>query len=301
MTASTASRSARTAQNVALRRCHRAAIALGWLSARLFEKTCSPMVETPPRVNVLGVGVHTLNLSSAVAVLGRAVATRTKGYVCVTGVHGVSEAQSDPEFRAILNGALLNTPDGMPMVWIGRWNGFREMSRVYGPDLLLEVCRASEGAGWKHFFYGGGPGTADALADTLRARFPKLQVVGTNTPPFRPLNEFETVALQAEIARLQPDFMWIGLSTPKQERFMRANIDRLDVPVMLGIGAAFDLISGRVKQSPRWIQRSGFEWLFRLIQEPRRLWKRYLKNNPLFIGRLLLQLTGLRRYSLDFK
>src|SRR5271170_3069833 len=187
------------------------------------------MVETPPRVKVLGVGVHALNLASAVAVLGRAIATRTKGYVCVTGVHGVTEAQSDPDFRAILNGALLNTPDGMPMVWVGRWNGFREMSRVYGPDLLVDVCRASEETGWKHFFYGGGPGTADALADTLRARFPKLQIVGTHTPPFRPLNGAENAELKAQIARLQPDFMWIGLSTPKQERFMRAYLDQLDV------------------------------------------------------------------------
>ena len=259
------------------------------------------MVETPPRVNVLGIGVHALNLTSAVAVLGRAIATRTKGYVCVTGVHGVSEAQTDADFRTILNGALLNTPDGMPMVWVGHWYGHKEMSRVYGPDLLIDVCTASESAGWKHYFWGGGPGTADALAETLRARFPKLQVVGTNCPPFRPLNDAEMAELQAEITRLQPDIMWIGLSTPKQERFMRANIDKLDVPVMIGIGAAFDLISGRVKQSPRWIQRSGFEWLFRLLMEPRRLWKRYLKNNPLFVGRILLQFSGLRRYSLDYK
>jgi N-acetylglucosaminyldiphosphoundecaprenol N-acetyl-beta-D-mannosaminyltransferase len=248
---------------------------------------------------VLGIGVHALNLDSAEAVLGRALATRTKGYVCVSGVHGISEAQSDPDFRAILNGALLNTPDGMPMVWVGRWYGFREMSRVYGPDLLVQICAASEATGWKHYFYGGGPGTAEALADTLRARFPKLQVVGTHTPPFRPLNDAELADLKAEISRLQPDFMWIGLSTPKQERFMREHIDKLDVPVMLGIGAAFDLVSGRVRQSPRWIQRSGFEWLFRLILEPRRLWKRYLKNNPLFVGRILLQFTGLRRYSLN--
>jgi N-acetylglucosaminyldiphosphoundecaprenol N-acetyl-beta-D-mannosaminyltransferase len=253
----------------------------------------------PPRVNVLGVGVHALNLRSAVAVLQTAIESGTKGYVCVTGVHGVSEAQSDSSFRSILNHALLNTPDGMPMVWIGRGAGFRDMDRVYGPDLLLEVCRASESTGWKHFFYGGGPGTADSLAAVLQSKYPKLQVVGTHTPPFRPLTPAELTDLQAQVATARPDIIWVGLSTPKQENFMSANLDGLDVPVMIGIGAAFDLISGKVRQSPRWIQRTGFEWLYRLIQEPRRLWKRYLKNNPLFVWRMFLQLSGLRRYSID--
>lgn len=259
------------------------------------------MVITPPRINVLGIGIHELTLSSAVAVMGEAIATRTKGYICVTGVHGVSEAQSDPEFRSILNNAFLNTPDGMPMVWVGRLSGFRGIDRVYGPDLLIEVCTESEKKGWKHFFYGGAPGTADLLAETLKKRFPKLQIVGTHCPPFRPLNDAEMKELQEIVAKVQPDIMWIGLSTPKQERFMSANLARLDVPIMVGIGAAFDLVSGNVTQSPRWIQRSGFEWLFRLIQEPRRLWKRYLKNNPLFVGRIFLQFLGLKHYGLDSK
>lgn len=257
------------------------------------------MAVPPSRVNVLGVGVHALNLCSAVAVLQTAIETRSKGYVCVTGVHGVSEAQSDPAFRSILNRAFLNTPDGMPMVWLGRISGFRDMDRVYGPDLLLEVCQASESAGWRHFFYGGGPGTAEALAAVLQAKFPKLQIVGTHTPPFRPLTTVEFQAFQAQIAAARPDIIWVGLSTPKQENFMSSTIDSLDVPVMIGIGAAFDLISGKVRQCPRWIQRTGFEWLYRLIQEPRRLWKRYFKNNPLFVGRILLQLSGLRRYSIE--
>ena len=259
------------------------------------------MIDRPPRINVLGVGVHALTLDSAVALLGEAIKTRTKGYVCVTGVHGVCEAQTDPEFRAILNAAFLNTPDGMPMVWVGRCSGFSEVRRVYGPDLLLEVCQASESAGWRHYFYGGGPGTADALAATLLARFPKLQVVGTHCPPFRPLTAEESAALQEQIAALKPDIFWVGLSTPKQERFMSANLARLDVPIMIGIGAAFDLISGKVRQCPRWIRRLGFEWLYRLIQEPGRLWKRYLKNNPLFVARIFLQATGLKHYSLDSK
>jgi N-acetylglucosaminyldiphosphoundecaprenol N-acetyl-beta-D-mannosaminyltransferase len=257
------------------------------------------MAAPPPRVNILGVGVHALNLRSAVLVLQNAIASRTKGYVCVTGVHGVSEAQTDPAFRAILNHAFLNTPDGMPLVWIGRSSGHQEMERVYGPDLLLEVCKASQWTRWRHFFYGGGPGTAEALAAVLQSKFPRMQIVGTHTPPFRPLTPAELKEFQAQIAAVRPDIIWVGLSTPKQENFMASTLSSLDVPIMIGIGAAFDLISGKVRQSPRWIQRSGFEWLYRLIQEPRRLWKRYLKNNPLFVYRLFLQLTGLRRYPLD--
>ncbi len=204
------------------------------------------MTVPPPRVNILGVGVHALNLSSTIAVLQTAIANRTMGYICVTGVPGVCEAQADPAFRSILNHALLNTPDGMPMVWIGKKAGHREMDRVYGPDLLLEVCAASETTGWRTFFYGGVPGTAESLAAV-----------------------------------------------------MSSHLELRDVSVMIGIGADFDLVSGKVRQSPRWIQRSGFEWLYRLIQEPRRLWKRYFKNNPLFVWRLFLQKSGLRRYTIE--
>jgi N-acetylglucosaminyldiphosphoundecaprenol N-acetyl-beta-D-mannosaminyltransferase len=251
------------------------------------------------RVNVLGVGIDPLNLPAAAAAIGGAVRARAKGYVCVTGVHGVSEAQDDPAFRAILNRALLNTPDGMPMVWLGRWRGRREMDRVYGPDLLLEVCRVSQEAGWRHFFYGGAPGVAPQLAASLQERFPKLIVAGTYTPPFRPLDESETAELRARVAEARPDIVWVGLSTPKQEAFMAEALGWLDTTLMVGVGAAFDLLSGRVAQAPRWIQRCGLEWLYRLVQEPRRLWKRYLKNNPLFVLRLLLQMAGLRRYSIE--
>jgi N-acetylglucosaminyldiphosphoundecaprenol N-acetyl-beta-D-mannosaminyltransferase len=251
------------------------------------------------RVNILGIGVSALNLPSTVTAIRTAIETRAKGYICVTGVHGVSEAQTNPELRAILNGAFLNTPDGMPMVWVGRWNGHRAMDRVYGPDLLLEICRVSEQTKWKHFFYGSAPGVADQLAATLQARYPQLLVVGTYCPPYRPLNAEEKKDLCARVAKAKPDIIWVGLSTPKQEVFMSKALPWLDTTLMIGVGAAFDLLSGRVQQAPRWIQRSGFEWLYRTFQEPRRLSKRYLKNNPLFIGRLFLQITRFRGYPLD--
>jgi len=249
------------------------------------------------RVNVLGVGISALNIPLAVAAMGRAIGQRSKGYICVTGVHGVSEAQTNPELRRILNRAFLNTPDGMPMVWLGKLAGHAGMDRVYGPDLMLQACRVSEQTGWRHFFYGGAPGTAERLAVELRRRFPHLEVVGLHVPPFRPLNEDEKEALRSEVAAARPDIIWVGLSTPKQELFMAEALSWLDTTLMVGVGAAFDLLSGGVRQAPHWVQRSGLEWLFRLCQEPTRLGKRYFKNNPLFLARLFLQKTGLRRYS----
>jgi N-acetylglucosaminyldiphosphoundecaprenol N-acetyl-beta-D-mannosaminyltransferase len=261
--------------------------------------TASSNASQPPRVNVLGVGLSALNLDSAVAFVSQALEHKTKGYVCVTGVHGVSEAQHDPAFRHILNRALLNTPDGMPMVWMGRLQGFREMSRVYGPDLMLRVCEMSRAAGFTHFLYGGGPGVAEDLKRRLEGRFPGLRIVGTYTPPFRALTSEEEAELARRVGALKPDIFWVGLSTPKQEKFMVEHTPKLEATLFFGVGAAFDFHAGRVRQAPRWMQRSGLEWLFRLSCEPRRLWKRYLKNNPVFVLRALGQLCGLRKYPLE--
>jgi N-acetylglucosaminyldiphosphoundecaprenol N-acetyl-beta-D-mannosaminyltransferase len=249
-------------------------------------------------VNVLGVGIDAVDVPTAVARSFEAIRSAPGGYVCVTGVHGVMEAQRDPRLRDILNNSLITTPDGMPMVWLGKLAGFRSMTRVYGPDLMLEICRASVAEGASHYLYGGNDGVAELLADRLRSRFPGIRVVGTFTPPFRPLTEQEERGLIAEVQSLQPDFFWVGLSTPKQERFMAQYGGRLAAKVMLGVGAAFDMHSGRTKQAPSWMQRVGLEWLFRLLQEPRRLFKRYAVNNPAFVFKVLQQKVGLRQYSL---
>lgn len=250
------------------------------------------------RVNVLGVGISVLNLRTAVAAMAEAVAARRKGYICVTGVHGVMEAQTDAGFKDILNRAFLCTPDGMPMVWAGKLNGQREMSRVYGPDLMLDVCAWSESSGCRHFFYGGADGVADLLVEKLRARFPKLEVAGTYTPPFRALNADEERQLQEAVRASRPDILWVGLSTPKQEKFMAEYLPKLDVTLMVGVGAAFDFHSGRVQQAPYWMQRSGLEWFYRLCSEPRRLAKRYLRNNPLFVLKFTAQILGWKKYPL---
>jgi N-acetylglucosaminyldiphosphoundecaprenol N-acetyl-beta-D-mannosaminyltransferase len=259
------------------------------------EKT----IETIERVNVLGVGVSAINEPQAVELIGAALRGRRKGYVCVTGVHGVMEAQQDAEFRRILNGAFLNTPDGMPMVWAGKLDGRGGMDRVYGPDLMLAVCDWTRANGFTHFFYGGAEGVAEQLRRRLEEKFPGIKVAGTYTPPFRALTREEEDELVARVNGLKPDIIWVGLSTPKQERFMAEYLPRLDTTLMFGVGAAFDFHTGRVRQAPRWVQRSGLEWLFRLACEPRRLWRRYLRNNPLFLGKFFCQLTGLKKYKLE--
>jgi N-acetylglucosaminyldiphosphoundecaprenol N-acetyl-beta-D-mannosaminyltransferase len=251
------------------------------------------------RVNVLGAGISVINLPTALTAIAVAVRARRKGYICVTGVHGVMEAQEDATLRRILNQAFLCTPDGMPMVWMGWLRGHREMSRVYGPDLMLEVCAWSGKSGCRHFFFGGAPGVAEQLREKLQATFPDLQVVGCYTPPFRPLNVEEVKQLQEMVRAAQPDILWVGLSTPKQEKFMAEFLPRLDVTLMIGVGAAFDFHSGRVKQAPRWMQRTGLEWFYRLCQEPGRLAKRYLRNNPLFVVKIAGQLCGLKKYPLE--
>lgn len=251
----------------------------------------------PPRVNVLGVGISALNLESAVAMLAATLAEGRRGYVCVTGVHGVMESQADPELRRIHNASLLTTPDGMPMVWAGRLAGHRAMSRVYGPELMEHVFAWSQKSGATHFFFGGNTGVAEELRTRLEKRYSGLRIVGTYTPPFRPLNATEEATLNAQVAAVKPDFFWVGLSTPKQERFMATYLPRLETRIMLGVGAAFDFHAGRVSQAPRWIQRSGFEWLYRTVREPKRLWKRYATNNPRFAWRFTLQALGLRKYQ----
>lgn len=242
---------------------------------------------TVPRVDILGVGVHALNMRSAVDILDEAATNGTKGYVTVTGVHGIMEAQDDPSFKHVLNSSLLTTPDGMPTVWIGRSRGFKMMRRVYGPELMLEVCRRSLQTKHSHFIYGGAPGVANDLARVLQSRFPGLRIADTYTPPFRPLNELEEHDLVNRIDKLRPDFFWVCLGAPKQERFMAEYSTKLATTVMVGVGAACDILTGRTKDSPQWVKQSGLQWLHRLLQEPRRLWRRYLILNPRFVYLLL--------------
>ena len=271
---------------------------LGWVVCGHFPAEIRSQMNIQ-RVNVLGAGISVLNMRSALDAVAEAVAQRRKGYICITGVHGVMEGQDEPTFLRILNNAFLCTPDGMPMVWMGKLRGHKEMSRVYGPDFMLAVCEWSQRSGCRHFFFGGADGVADALRESMTKRFPGLQVAGCYTPPFRPLNADEIKALQQQVSETKPDILWVGLSTPKQEKFMAEFLPKLDVTLMVGVGAAFDFHTGRVRQAPRWIQRSGLEWFYRMCCEPKRLAKRYLKNNPRFLWKVIFQILGIKKYPLN--
>jgi N-acetylglucosaminyldiphosphoundecaprenol N-acetyl-beta-D-mannosaminyltransferase len=250
-----------------------------------------PQIST---VDILGVNVSAINLPQCVAAIDSWIAARQQNYVCVADVHAIMESHWDDEFRRIHNAAALVTPDGMPLVWWCRLAGHRGSDRVYGPDLLLALCDHSVPRGYRHFFYGGEPGVAQQLAGRLRERFPGLKIVGTTSPPFGAVSDAEMLHAAREINVARADIVWVGLSTPKQERWMRHQLQHLDAAILIGVGAAFDFHSGRKPQAPRWMQRSGLEWLFRLMTEPRRLWRRYLTCLPVFVVLAVKQVVGLK-------
>jgi N-acetylglucosaminyldiphosphoundecaprenol N-acetyl-beta-D-mannosaminyltransferase len=246
------------------------------------------------RVDVLGVGISAVDTDMVIDEIARWIAEGEQHYVCVTGVHGVMESQRDPDLLRIHNEAGLAVPDGMPMVWASHYAGAPHVKRVCGPDLMLEVLRRAEVEGWSSFFYGGKEGVPEALCDRLRERFPALKVVGTYSPPFRPLTSEEDEAVCKMISDARPDLVWVGLSTPKQEAWMAAHQRRISAHAVLGVGAAFDFHTGLTKRAPLWMQRSGLEWFYRLVTEPRRLWRRYLRNNPEFMARIVMNRPRLR-------
>jgi N-acetylglucosaminyldiphosphoundecaprenol N-acetyl-beta-D-mannosaminyltransferase len=214
-------------------------------------------------------------------------------FIAVTGMHGIVEAQHDASFKTILKQADLVVPDGMPLVWLGRKCGYPMERRVYGPELTESFCRATH-TKYRHFFYGGVPGVADNLADFLHIQSGAC-IAGTYSPPFRPLTDREDNEIIKRINQAAPDIVWVGLSTPKQERWMFEHRKSLRAPVLVGVGAAFDLLTGRVMQAPRWMREHGLEWLFRLQQEPQRLWRRYLIYGPEFVWKASLEALGPKR------
>jgi N-acetylglucosaminyldiphosphoundecaprenol N-acetyl-beta-D-mannosaminyltransferase len=246
-------------------------------------------VSPPPRYDVLGVCVHAVDPGAVVETIGSWIEGGGRGYVCFTNVHSVMEAAGDPALQAVYNQADLCVPDGMPVVWAGRLSGFEGVRRVYGPDLTLAMCAEAARRGWPCFFYGGRAGVADRLAAALTSRFPGLRVAGAESPPFGPLERTEDPAALARINDSGASIVFVGLGCPKQERWMAAHRGALRAPALLGVGAAFDLLTGDVPQAPRWMMGMGLEWSYRLWQEPRRLWHRYLVYNPLFLMRFAWQ------------
>jgi N-acetylglucosaminyldiphosphoundecaprenol N-acetyl-beta-D-mannosaminyltransferase len=244
--------------------------------------------------SVLGVQVDAVQIPDVVRQMETWIAEgRACRSVVFTDMHGLSEANRDPQYKRIVNSADLVVPDGMPLVWLGRLRGHSVRRRVYGPELMETFCRET-GSRYRHFFYGGAVGVAESLAISLRKRF-HIVVAGTFSPPFRNLTEEEDRALLDRVHETAPDVLWVGLGAPKQEWWIHEHRSVLRVPVVLGVGAAFDFNSGRLRQAPPWMRENGLEWFFRLLIEPRRLWKRYLVRVPSAIWSVSLEIAQLRK------
>lgn len=246
--------------------------------------------------NILGIRVDAIDMQAAVSRVLTLLSNGSKGFVCVAGVHGVMEAQRHPQLRRVYAEAAMTIPDGMPLVWVGHTQGKRHMRRVTGPDLMLELFSRPEFCHTTHFLYGGEEGVAEELRSRLKQQFPTARIIGTYTPPFRDLDSFEEQQFIARISMLKPDIIWVGISCPRQELFMARYLPLLETKLMFGVGAAFDYHTGRIRDCSTWIKRAGLQWLHRLMQDPRRLWRRYLHNNPAFVWLITLQMLGLREY-----
>lgn len=244
---------------------------------------------------VLGMRIDVTDYSEATATIQQWAARRESRYVCAPSVHTVMESHDAADFRNIMNGADLVVPDGMPLVWALKLRGRAHATRVYGPNLTLHVCQAAAQQRLPIALYGGTSESLEAFVQFLQRSFPGIEIVCRIAPPFRPLTEEEDRAYTEQLAASGARIVFVGIGCPKQERWMAQHRGKIPA-VMVGVGAAFDFHSGRVRQAPPWLQRLGMEWFFRLLMEPRRLWRRYLYNNPRFVGLLLAQLLGARLY-----
>jgi len=249
------------------------------------------------RYDVLGVRIHAIDPPGLLREVESWIGARARRYVCFTNVHSVMETLAEPSLQRVFNEGFA-VPDGMPLVWLGRLRG-HAVHRVYGPDLTLALCARAAEAGWPVFFVGGAEGVAERLAEALKRSCPGLRVAGAEGPPFREPTPDEERALVERLNASGAELVFVALGCPKQERWMASHREHLTAPALLGVGAAFDFHTGRVPQAPRWMMRAGLEWLYRLLQEPRRLWRRYLILNPLFLAHVVLQLLGLPRYGSD--
>jgi len=247
-------------------------------------------------INILGIGISAINMSDALSRIEHLILTKKQGYVCVCPNHTIMESQKDSKLRDIVNSAEIATPDGMSIVWASKLLGHQKIDQVTGTDLMLAFSSLSAEKGYTHFYYGGADGVPDKLAENMIKRFPALKIAGVYSPPFRTLTDEEDNAIVEMINNVNPDIVWVGLGMPKQELWIGEHFGRIKAPVMIGVGAAFDFISGKKKRSPKWMQHAGLEWLFRLVQEPKRLWRRNLYH-PIFFYKVFLQIMGINVFG----
>lgn len=243
------------------------------------------MIET---YDVLGIPISAVSLDAANELIHEWANDDISRFIFVRDVHGIMQAQKDPELMKLHHQASLVTPDGMPLVWLGRWKGYN-VSRTCGPDLLEHVLKKSDFSGLRHYFFGGKSGVVQSLEATFVNRFRNLRIVGIATPPMSQMTKIEVQAAAKDIQNSKADVVWIGISSPKQE-FLLRDLAQYTSATLIGVGAAFDFHAGIVRRAPRWMQRTGFEWFWRLAVEPRRLWRRYLIMAPKFVWLVIVRL-----------
>ena len=246
---------------------------------------------------VCGVKVSAINLRMACETIGQWVADRQKKYVCIAPVATIVDAQDNQDYRRVVNHADMVTPDGMPLVWIAQVKGKHHVGRTYGPDLMETLCMEGEAKGYRHFFYGATAESSQRLEENLKRRFPNIQISGRYVPGKLPVHFCEKEEVLKDIDQSSADILWIGLGSPKQDFWMAEHRNCLNVPVMIGVGAAFDFIAGTKPQAPPWMRQAGLEWFFRLCCEPRRLAKRYFVGNAQFIYFLIKDLVRLKFFK----
>lgn len=247
------------------------------------NQTTKTSVNYPPRVGLLGLNISIITPSVLFEAVAKAVEERSRLRVAFCNVDTIVQLQSNTRLSEAVNNFEIASPDGMPLVWLSRLRGQKGIERVDGPSSMLSICEQGVSLGYRHYFYGGTDEMLQGIEANLKTQFPGIQIVGTHSPPFRSLTEEERQADIERINQAKPDLLWVGLGLPKQELWVEANQALLEPPAILAVGAAFGFTSGLVRRAPRWMQRLGLEWLFRLSQEPRRLWKRYLMGNSYFI------------------
>lgn len=252
-----------------------------------------------PRANIMGLAIDAVTFEDAIIRIEAFVESGINHSVCVNSAQDVIIAQDTPDFRDIVNSSDLATADGWPVVWSLRRRGFSQPHRVTGPDLMWALCARSPTSGHSHFFYGGAPGVPEKLCEVFEKRFPGFRSAGAYSPPFRPLSEEEDLEVVERINASGADFVWIGISTPKQHYWMRDHLGRLNASVIATVGAAFDFHSGNVTRAPAWMRNNGFEWLHRIFKEPRRLGPRYLRTLPRYLVLELAQQLGLKNFNID--
>lgn len=235
-----------------------------------------------PTCNIMGVNIATINMEWLLEYLDKNINLLHGDYICVSNVHTTVTSFEEPDYCAVQNGGIMAIPDGGPLSTVGRKRGHKNMQRTTGPSLMGEIFKISAENGYRHFFYGSKQETLDLLEEKLNENYPGIEIAGMYSPPFRPLTKEEDAVVIKMINEAKPDFVWIGLGAPKQEKWMAAHQGKID-GLMIGVGAGFDYYAGNIERAPQWMQTSNLEWFYRLIQDPRRLFHRYWHTNSKFI------------------